>query len=86
MTILDKINELVPEGGFIGGDIHLIVGETGLIFYKYNPDGVRLCKEYEPNDEIPIISIKENKVSIKPFLHEIWIEPDTRFKGIKFNL
>lgn len=84
MIILDKIKQLIPEGGFIGGDIYLIVGEGGLVFHKYNPDGVRLCKEYKHNDEIPVISMKENKISIKPFLHEIWIEPDNRFKGIKY--
>lgn len=83
--IAEKIKELYPSGGFIGGNIRLIVGPIGIVFEMiHHPSLDKIQRHYKENDELPIVKIKDNKLYVVPFFSEIPILLDGRFKGIRY--
>lgn len=85
MELLDKIKQKAPKDGFIGGRIRLIVGPLGIRFYAYaTPDADISMRNYREGDEIPITRIEEDKVYVRPFLHEIPVVLDY-YKGIRYE-
>lgn len=83
--MIDKIKTFASESGLIGGRVRLIVGVLGIDFNAIHyPSYDTMQRRFKEGDEIPIIRVKDDKVSIVPFCHEIWIRPDDRFKGISY--
>jgi hypothetical protein len=86
MTILEKINQLHPNGGFVGGLTSLIVGPVGIGFQVYHSSDAKSQIWFKENDAIPITNIKDGKVFIRPFLNEIPVSIDGKFKGLKYSI
>lgn len=84
--MIDKIKTLAPESGLIGGRVRLITGALGACFEAFGPypDYYKMQRRFKEDDEIPIIRVREDAVSIVPFFQEIWIKVDVRFKGISY--
>lgn len=89
MKLIEKIKPFASStgSGLIGGSVRLIVGQFGVNYQAIHyPSYDTMQRNFKEGDEIPIVRIKGNMVSIVPFCHEIWIDPENGFKGISYTV